>query len=310
MIKNMRIVIIGQAAFGESVLNTLVEHDENIAGVFCSPDKEGRPLDPIKTAAQAYDIPVFQFKRMRNKEAIDAFKALNADLCVMAFVTDIVPDAILEAPTHGSIQYHPSLLPKHRGPSSINWPIIQGETKTGLSIFWPDKGLDTGPILLQKETEITADDTLGSVYFDRLFPMGVEAMADAVKMVKEGTAPKIVQDESEATYEGWCQAEDVVVDWNKSVDEIYNLIRGSEPVPGAGSTYNGSKIQFYKVQKQSGDTGSQPGTVFEVSDKGFLVAAAGGAILVGRVQPEGARKIMAPDWIASVNLKPGDKFGR
>ena len=168
------------------MLNALSEHGENIVGVFCPPDREGRPADPIKTSAEGHDIPVLQFRRMRNQDCIDAFTALNADLCVMAFVTDIVPDAILEAPTQGTIQYHPSLLPLHRGPSSINWPIIQGDEKTGLTIFWPDKGLDTGPILLQKETPISPDDTLGSVYFGRLFPMGVDAMVEAVDMVKVG----------------------------------------------------------------------------------------------------------------------------
>ena len=246
---------------------------------------------------------------MRSKEAIKTFKDLSVDLCVMAFVTDIVPDAILEAPTHGSIQYHPSLLPKHRGPSSINWPIIQGKKKTGLTIFWPDKGLDTGPVLLQKETDISDDDTLGTVYFDRLFPKGVEAMVESVDLVKSGNAPRIVQDESQATYEGWCKAEDAVIDWSKSVDEIYNLIRGSDPAPGAGTTYVGSKIQFYKTRKQEGDTGQEPGTVIEVTDKGFSVAAAGGAISVGRVQPEGSRKVMALEWVASVDLKPGARFG-
>jgi methionyl-tRNA formyltransferase len=150
MAGDMRIVIIGQEAFGGKVLEALAEQGENVVGVFVPPDREGRPLDPLKVAAQERDIPVLQFRRMRAQEAIDVFMELKADLGVMAFVTDIVPDEILEAPTKGTIQYHPSLLPKHRGPSSINWPIIQGEAETGLTIFWPDKGLDTGPVLLQK----------------------------------------------------------------------------------------------------------------------------------------------------------------
>ena len=190
MAEDLRIAVIGQAAFGESVLNALVEKGENVVAVFCSPDREGRRPDPIKVAAEGHDIAVLQFRRMRNQDAIDAFKALNTDLCVMAFVTDIIPEEMLEAPSNGTIQYHPSLLPRHRGPSSINWPIIDGEDETGLTIFWPDKGLDTGPVLLQKETPISADDTLGSVYFDRLFPMGVEAMVEAVGMVKGGDAQR------------------------------------------------------------------------------------------------------------------------
>ena len=309
MAGDLRIAVIGQAAFGESVLNALVEKGEEVVGVFCPPDREGRRPDPIKVAAEGHNVPVLQFRRMRNQDAIDAFKELNSDICVMAFVTDIVPDDILEAPTKGTIQYHPSLLPLHRGPSSINWPIINGEPKTGLSIFWPDKGLDTGPILLQKETEITPDDTLGTVYFDRLFPMGVDAMVEAVELVRNGTAPRTVQDDSKATYEGWCRAENVVIDWSKPVQEIYNMIRGGDPSPGSGTTFDGKAIQFFKAGRVDGDTATRAGEVTEVTEDGVTVAASGGAITVGRVQPEGARKIMAPEWTESVGLKVGDRFG-
>ena len=307
---DMRIAVIGQAAFGKDVLAALADGGENIVGVFCPPDREGRPFDPIKQEATERDIPVFQYRRMRRKVAIDAFLELNADLCVMAFVTDIVPDEILEAPTHGTIQYHPSLLPKHRGPSSMNWPIISGETVTGLSIFWPDKGLDTGPILLQKEVEITPDDTLGSLYFGKLYQMGVDAMVESVQMVREGAAPKLEQDHSQATYEGWCRAEDVVIDWNgQTVDDVYNMIRGGDPSPGANTTLDGSSVGFFRASKIIGDTGRQAGEVVEISDEGFTVAANGGAVFVGRVQPEGGRKVMAPEWIDQVGLNPGSRFG-
>jgi len=309
MADDFRIALIGQAAFGESVLNALVEHQENIVGVFCPPDRDGLPADPLKAAAQAHAIPVLQFRRMRNQDAIDAFRALNADLCVMAFVTDIVPDEILEAPAQGTIQYHPSLLPLHRGPSSINWPIIQGETKTGLTIFWPDKGLDTGPILLQKETEIGPDDTLGSVYFGRLFPMGVDAMVEAVNLVKNGNAPRIEQNHADATYEGWCRPSDVVIDWNAPVSEIYNMIRGSDPSPGAGSTFGGDALRLYRASKSDAQPASEPGVITEVTEEGFRIAANCGSIFVGRVQPGRNRKVPAAEWAQSVGLKPGDKLG-
>ncbi len=309
MADDFRIALIGQAAFGESVLNALVEHQENIVGVFCPPDRDGRPADPLKAVAQTHAIPVLQFRRMRNQDAIDAFRALNADLCVMAFVTDIVPDEILEAPAQGTIQYHPSLLPLHRGPSSINWPIIQGETKTGLTIFWPDKGLDTGPILLQKETEIGPDDTLGSVYFGRLFPMGVDAMVEAVNLVKSGNAPRIEQNHADATYEGWCRPADVVIDWNAPVSEIYNMIRGSDPSPGAGSTFGGDTLRLYRASKSDAQPVAEPGVITDVTDEGFRIAANGGSIFVGRVQSGRNRKVPAPEWAQSVGLKPGDKLG-
>ena len=309
MADDMRVAVIGQAAFGKDVLAALADGGENIVGVFCPPDREGRPLDPIKQEAVDRDIPVHQFRRMRRKVVIDAFLELRADLCVMAFVTDIVPDEILEAPTHGTIQYHPSLLPKHRGPSSMNWPIIWGETKTGLTIFWPDKGLDTGPILLQKEIEITADDTLGSLYFGKLYQMGVDAMVESVKIVRAGSAPRIDQDHSQATYEGWCRAEDTVIDWGGSVDDVYNMVRGGDPSPGANTTLDGAAVAFFRARKVDGDTGRPAGEVVEVNDEGFTVAANGGAILVGRVQPEGGAKVMSPQWTADIGLNPGAKFG-
>ena len=305
----MRIAVIGQAAFGKDVLAALADNGENVVGVFCPPDREGRPADPIKQEAGERGIPVFQFRRMRRKVAIDAFLGLNADLCVMAFVTDIVPDAILEAPTRGTIQYHPSLLPKHRGPSSMNWPIIWGETITGLSIFWPDKGLDTGPILLQKEVEITQDDTLGSLYFGKLYQMGVDAMVEAVGLVRDGAAPRIDQDHSQATYEGWCRAEDVAIDWTKPVGDIYNLIRGGDPSPGANTTLDGETVAFFRASKTDGDSGKPAGEVLEVTSEGFTVAADGGAITVGRVQPGRERKVMAPEWTERVGLNPGARFG-
>ncbi len=217
----MRIVVHGQQAFGKSVLDALLERGENVVGVYCGPDPaQGGRVDPLKEAALAKNLPVFQPRSFRNKpEVWEEFARLKADLCVMAYVTLIVPEEVLNQPTRGTIQYHPSLLPRHRGPSSINWPIIMGETRTGLSIFWPDQGLDTGPILLQKEVEIRDTDTLGSLYFDRLYPLGVAALLESVDLVRDGKAPKIVQDESKATYEGWCKKEHVQIDWQKPLDD-------------------------------------------------------------------------------------------
>jgi methionyl-tRNA formyltransferase len=226
----------------------------------------------------------------------------------MAYVTLFVPEEVLNLPTHGTIQYHPSLLPLHRGPSSINWPIIFGETKTGLTIFWPDNGLDTGPILLQKEVEIGPDDTLGSIYFDKLFPMGVQAMLEAVDLVRDGQAPKIKQDESKATYEGWCRKEDVQIDWSKPVDEVYNLIRGANPQPGAWTTHQGKTLQIFDAAKIA-EAAGQPGEVTEVGGDGFKVAAKGGQILVKRVRPEGGGKAAAAEFAQGGGIAKGVRLG-
>ena len=230
----MRIVVHGQQAFGKAVLEALRKRGENVVAVYVAPEKEGAKADPLKESALAAKLPVYQPASYRKPEVWDEFRAIKPDLQVMAFVTLFVPSQFLNIPTSGSIQYHPSLLPKYRGPSAINWPIIQGENETGLSIFWPDDGLDTGDVLLQKTTQIGPSDTLGSVYFDRLFPMGVEAMLEAVDLVKAGKAPRIKQDDARATYEGRCGPDNARIDWGKPWQQIDRLIRGCNPAPGAG----------------------------------------------------------------------------
>ena len=304
----MRIIVNGQQAFGKAVLEALLDKGEEVVAVFSAPDKPGRKPDPLKEFALARNLPVHQPPSFKTPEVREQIQALNPDLAVMAFVTLLVPEAVLDTPTHGTIQYHPSLLPRHRGPSSINWPIIFGETRTGLSIFWPDDGLDTGPILLQKEVEIGDDDTLGSIYFDKLFPLGVEAMLEAVDLVRDGGAPRIAQDASLATYESWCRKDDVEIDWKKPFADVHNLIRGADPQPGAWTTHGGRTVQLYDAAKVAGGGGS-PGEVTEVAGDGFTVAAGGGGIVVKRVRAEGEGKIAASEFAAAAGIAKGTRLG-
>jgi methionyl-tRNA formyltransferase len=234
--------------------------------------------------------------------------SLKPDLCVMAYVTLFVPEDVLNIPVHGSIQYHPSLLPLHRGGSSINWPIIWGETKTGLSIFWPDNGLDEGPILLQKEVAIGDDDTLGTLYFNHLFPKGVEAMLESVDLVRDGKAPRVAQDHSRATYEGWCRGDLVRINWHMPTQVTWNLIRGCNPQPGAWSTFDGAKISIFDSRKVPAAKSVQPGQVVSIAQDGIQIATADGQILVQRVRPDKGKKIAATEWAAEVGLKEGARF--
>ena len=308
----MNIVIIGQSAFGKSVLEALAERDEDqVVGVFAPPSRENRPLDPITEAATELEVPIFEVKRLRDQEAIDKFKSLEPDLCVMAFVTDIVPMEMIDCPSLGTIQYHPSLLPLHRGPSSINWPIIYGETETGLTIFWPDKGLDTGPVLMQKNAEIEADETLGSLYFNKLYPLGVEALIESVDLVRTGNAPKIVQDESKATYEGWCKAEDVDVDWSASTSAVFNMIRGADPQPGANTTFNGTRVSLYDASlfAPSSSKPAETGLLLASGESGIIISTGDGSVNIGRLKTAGRKKVSAAEWTESAGAKIGDSFG-
>jgi methionyl-tRNA formyltransferase len=195
----MRIVVHGQDAFGKAVLEKLLERGENVVAVCCAPDKPNKAEDPLKAFAREKGLALHQPKSWKTPEALALMQSFNADVCIMAYVLLFIPQPVLDAPRLGTFQYHPSLLPAHRGPSSINWPIAQGKTQTGLTIFWPDEGLDEGPILLQKSTTIGPDETLGDVYFKKLFPMGVDAMMESLDLVKAGTAPKIKQDLSKGS---------------------------------------------------------------------------------------------------------------
>ena len=225
----MRIVVHGQDAFGKAVLEKLLARGENVVAVCCAPDKAGRPEDPLKVFAREKGLPVHQPKSWKTPEALELMKSFNADVCMMAYVLLFVPQPVLDAPRLGTFQYHPSLLPAHRGPSSINWPIAMGKTKTGLTIFWPDEGLDEGPILMQKTVDIGPDETLGDVYFKKLFPIGVDAMIESLDLVKAGKAPKIEQDLADGSYESWFKKDLAEIDWSKPAAEIYNTIRAANP---------------------------------------------------------------------------------
>ncbi|MCH7937068.1 MAG: methionyl-tRNA formyltransferase, partial [Proteobacteria bacterium] len=261
----MRIIVNGQQAFGKACLEAMLERGDDIVAVYCAPNKEGKPADPVKEFAIEKGLTLIQPPNYKDKEVLDEMRALNADLMVMAFMIIFVPEDARDIPTHGSICFHPSLLPKHRGPSSINWPIMAGAPKTGLTIFWPDDGLDEGDILLQKEIDIGPDDTLGSVYFDKIFPLGVETVLEAVDLVKTGDPPHIKQNDADATYESWCKKEHAEIDWAKPVDEVYNLIRGTNPQPGAWTVHHGKELKIFNCAKVADVTGP-PGEVTDVSD--------------------------------------------
>ena len=309
----MRIVVHGQQAFGKAVLEALLKRGENVVAAYVAPEKPGQKADPLKEAALAANLPVYQPESYRKPEVWAEFKALKPDLQVMAFVTLFVPEDFLNIPTQGSIQYHPSLLPAYRGASAINWPIILGEKETGLSVFWPDNGLDTGDVLLQKKTPIGPKDTLGTVYFDRLFPMGVEAMMESVDLVKAGKAPRIKQDESKATYEGRCGPGNARIDWGKPWEQIDRLIRGCNPAPAAWTTFDGKVLQVFDIKplpaKDPKGIGGKAGEVVDIAPDGFSVAVADGRIKIMRVKPADGGKVSAADFAKSVNLSTGAKLG-
>src|SRR5438552_2822417 len=247
----MRVLLVGQAAFAEQVLSRLEEAGDAIAAVVCPPDAGSKP-DPLKAAALARGIPVHQFRSLKLPEARRAFEEVAADLAVLAYVTQIVPEPLLGIPRLTSICFHPSLLPRYRGGSAIAWQLIRGETRTGVTVFWPDAGIDTGPILLQREATIGLDDTAGTLYYRTLFPLGVETVLDAVALVRSGRAPRLPQDESRASHDPLCGDQHAAIDWTRPAGEVHDLIRGCDPQPGAHTTWRGSRLRLYEPHRLAG----------------------------------------------------------
>ena len=304
----MRLIVMGQQAFGKDVLEKLLEAGtDEIVAVYCEPDREGKSVDPIKEFALEKGLPVLQPAHFKDQVTIDELAAFNADLMVMAFVNVFVPEAARDTPKYGSICFHPSLLPLHRGPSAVNWPIIMGSNKSGYSWFYPSDGLDEGDVLLQWECEIGPDDTVIDLYFKKIYPSAVDSVLDVCDLYRAGNPPHMEQDESSATYERRCTTKHSHIDWNKPVKQVYDLIRGTNPAPGSWTTLNGDKVSIYDSVRVEGDGIS--GRVVDMSDAGITVQCIGGRILVKRVKPEGGEKQAASAWAESIGLSVGDNIG-
>lgn len=309
----MRVAIIGQQAFGKSVFEAFRARGDQVAGVFCAREKPGTRPDPLRLAAEDAGVPVLQLPTLKGEEAQRALREFDVDLGVMAYVLQFAPQSFVNIPRHGTIQYHPSLLPRHRGPSSINWPLIMGETHTGLTIFRPTDGLDEGPIVLQKSVAIGPDDTVGGIYFERLFPLGVAAMLEAADLILAKQHRETVQDENAATYEGWCRDAEAEINWNAPIDAIYNLIRGCNPAPGAWTTIHGHKVRILDTRKhltrRFADVAGKPGEIISIAEQSLRVAAQGGSLEILKVRQEGSEKMSGAALAAALELSPGTRLG-
>jgi methionyl-tRNA formyltransferase len=313
---DMRIVIVGQQAFGKAVMEKFLERGDTVAGVFAAPERPGARPDPLVAAAEEKKLPVHRFAKYSDPEAQETLKGLNADIGVMAYVLLFAPPEFCAIPKHGMIQFHPSLLPLHRGPASIPWAIIRGRSETGLSIFRPTPGLDEGPVILQKRCAIGPDDTAGSLYFDKIFPLGVEALVQAAELVVAGRATEWTQDEKEATYEGWVRDAEAKINWANHVDYVYDLIRGCNPAPGAWTPLKREeeeepqKLYLFDAKKIMAPTfgavrGKKLGEVVAAGPEGLRIHAQGGFVEVSRVRLGDGQKVKSSE----INIPVGTILG-
>jgi methionyl-tRNA formyltransferase len=306
----MRVAIIGQQAFGKAALDAFLARGDTVAGVFVAPEPTGAKPDPLAAAARDRNVPVFPTASYSAAEARDALRGLDVELGIMAYVLQFVPQSFCRIPRHGTIQFHPSLLPQHRGPSSINWPVMLGRSRTGLTIFRPTDGLDEGAVILQKEVAIDPDDTVASLYFDKIFPLGVAALLEAADLVVAGKAQELAQDENQASYEGWVREAESRINWSNHVDVIYNLIRGCNPSPGAWTMAGARRLYLFESRKVIARSFAQvkglaPGRVATVTPQSFTVHAQGGSIEVLRCRFDDGKKISAGE----AGLVPGTMLG-
>ncbi|XP_052870268.1 cytosolic 10-formyltetrahydrofolate dehydrogenase [Anopheles cruzii] len=319
--EDLKIAIIGQSNFAAEVLELLLEREHLVVGVFTVADKGSRE-DILATTARQHRIPVFKFSAWRRKgipipEVLEQYRSVGANLNVLPFCSQFIPMEVIDGAAYGSICYHPSILPLHRGASSISWTLINGDDRAGFSIFWADDGLDTGPLLLQKQCTVYGDDTLDTLYKRFLYPEGVTAMAEAVDMIAAGTAPKIPQTEIGASYDpALFREENQYLNLNQPALSIFNFIRGLDSVPGAlaviemddGTTVpvrlfgaslsarrsmaNGTPLHF------KGSTGE----AYVTREGIFITGTDGGLVKVKRLK-RGSKVIPASDWFAQTNTK-------
>ena len=251
------------------------------------------------------NLPLSQPKSFKHDAAFEQFKSLDADLAILAFVTLIVPERILYAPRYKSICFHPSLLPRHRGASGINWAIIQGDAETGSPGSGPTRASTPARSSIQKRVPIGEADTVGSIYFDTLFPMGIDAMVEAVDLIKAGKAPSIVQDESKATYEPPCRDEHAQVDFGKPAREVFNL-SGMRSAAGRVCDVgreSGAALRSRRFHQAVQHAAA--GTIVAIDADGMKIALAGGTITVKRARIDPSPKKVAPAELAATRRSQG-----
>jgi methionyl-tRNA formyltransferase len=295
---NLKLAIFGQAPFGKDVTEGLADAGHEIVGVYAPP--EGARPDPLAVLAEERGWPLFRHKRFRSKgvaipELVDEYLSLGADLNVMPFTTVILPPEIVDAPVHGSLCFHPSKLPAYRGGSAIPWQIILGATETAATVFRPDEGVDTGPILVQKAgIPIEPTDNAVSLYFDKLYPAGVEAMLEGVAAVADGSAKFTPQVEEGASHEPLLAVEHARIDWNQPCEVVDRLVRGCDPNPGAWAELAGEPVRLFGASLSTESTAATPGEVLGLDADGRLrIALRGGTLRVAKLRVGDAKKVVA-----------------
>ncbi len=303
----MRIVFMGTPDFAAASLAKLISEGYDVAGVFTQPDKaSGRKMEvtfsPVKQLAIDHDIPVFQPEKMRDGTALAALKSLEPDLVVVVAYGRILPDDILAVPKLGTINVHGSLLPKYRGAAPIQWAVLNGDRKTGVTTMYLASRMDAGDIIHTAETEIGEFETSGELY-ERLKIMGAELLIQTVSEIEAGTAPRIPQVEEEATYVTMLDKSLSPIDFSKSARDVIKWIYGLQPWPAATADLGGTVVKVYSAAYTETRTSAVPGTVVSTDKGGIEIACGNGeTVLLTEVQAPGKKRMSAADYLRGHKL--------
>jgi len=303
----MRIVFMGTPEFAVPSLEKLIEMGYEVAGVFTQPDRpkgRGNRLTPppVKVCAQAHGIQVFQPEKIR-RDGVEALRQLAPELCVTAAFGQILSQEILDIPPLGSINVHASLLPRHRGSAPIAYAIWQGDRTSGVTTMWMDRGIDTGDMLLQAETEIGETETCGELT-ERLSRIGADLLGETLRKLEDGSLRRIPQEESRMTYDPMLTREMGIVDFAKPAALVRGQINGLNPWPCAGVAFRGERIKLLRACQAEGS--GEPGTVLTADPRSGLILACGeGAVRVMELQAPGGKKMRAEDYLRGHGIPVG-----
>ena len=309
----MRLVFMGTPDFAVPALQTVAASRHEVVGVVTQPDKpkgRGKHLQapPVKEAALELNIPVYQPEKVREESFVEELAQLNPDAIIVAAFGQLIPKTILDMPKYGCLNIHASLLPKYRGASPIQWAILNGDEKTGVTIMRMEVGLDTGAIYLQKEYPLDGTDTGGSL-FDTLSELGGPLMLEALDRLEAGTLEAVPQEEEKACYVRMLKKELGRIDWSADGRQIERYIRGLNPWPAAYTSWSGKTLKLWKAEWIAEDTDQTAGTVTGTTKTGFFVQTGNGQLFVTELQLEGMKRMDAAAFLRGVTLQAGDSLG-
>ncbi|HWR61360.1 MAG TPA: methionyl-tRNA formyltransferase, partial [Clostridia bacterium] len=312
--QRMRIVFMGTPDFAVPCLKLLIDQQHDIAAVVTQPDRaKGRgkklALPPVKVLAEEAGIPVYQPERIKAPEFVQVLRDLKPEVMIVVAFGQLLSREILDIPPLGCINVHASLLPKYRGAAPINWCIINGEHTTGVTTMYMDKGMDTGDMILKKETDILENETAGELH-DRLMPLGAAVLEETMVLLELGRVPRTPQNESEATYAPIMTKSLGRIDWSRDVKAINNLIRGTYPWPGAFSTYEGRAFKIFKAEAIENVSGNKScGCISRVSKDSIIVSCGTGSLRITELQFENEKRMDVEAYLRGHEIAVGVILG-